>query len=154
MSVLEAETVVDAAPEAVWNVISDPHNLPMWDRRVAGVRDVPPAGLRKGSAYKVELKFMGVKASVLAKVLEYDPPSSSKVRLTGIMDATIETWVEPEGADRSRLRHRIDYGFRGGPLGSFAAQAVRMLGANALLRRGIEAQKRQAEAAAKRRTTA
>ena len=64
---------------------------------------------------------------------------------TGLVDAVIETWVEPDGDSRSRLRHRIEYRFRGGPLGDLAARAVRMFGARSLLRRGVQAQKRQAE---------
>ena len=145
MSVIEAEVVIDAPPERVWAVVADPRNLPTWDRRVVAVRDVPAGGLSKDSGYVVELRFMGVRAEVKAKVLELEPKEYAKVRLTGMADATIETWVRPDGLGRSRLRHRIDYSFKGGALGEFAARAVRMLGAQGMLKRGLATQKRQVE---------
>jgi hypothetical protein len=148
MSVLEIETEVDAPPDLVWKVVSDPRNLPKWDRRVAAVRGVPPTGLEPGIEYITELRFMGVRTGVKANVLEMEPPRYAKIRVGGLLDAVVETWVEPlDGAGkRSLLRHRVDYSFPGGPLGDFAARAIRRLGAQALIRRGVESQKRQAEA--------
>jgi uncharacterized protein YndB with AHSA1/START domain len=148
LSHIEAEVDIDASPKRVWKVVADPRNLPLWDRRVAAVRDVPKGGLAVGTGYVAELRFMGAHADIRAHVLELDPPSHSKVRLTGIMDSTIETWIEPAGRGRSRLRHRVDYHFKGGALGEFAAGAVRMLGAQTLLKRGMAAQKLQAESEA------
>jgi carbon monoxide dehydrogenase subunit G len=148
VSVLEIETKVDAPPDRVWKVVSDPRNLPKWDRRVAAVRGVPPEGLQPGTEYVTDMRFMGVGTRVRAKVLDMRPPEYAKVRLTGLLDAVVETWVQPLDGDgkRSVLRHRIDYRFGGGPLGNFAARALRRLGVQSLLRRGVESQKRQAEA--------
>jgi carbon monoxide dehydrogenase subunit G len=148
VSVLEIETKVDAPPDRVWKVVSDPRNLPKWDRRVAAVRGVPPEGLQQGTEYVTDMRFMGVGTRVRAKVLEMRPPEYAKVRLSGLLDAVVETWVQPLDGDGrlSVLRHRIDYRFGGGPLGNFAAKALRRLGIQALLRRGVESQKRQAEA--------
>ena len=145
MSVLETETEVDAPPDLVWRVVADPRNLPRWDRHIVKVTGVPRDGLRRGTTYVTEMMFMGARASVRAEVQDVEPPRYSKVRLTGMMDATVETWLEPDGSDRTVLRHRIDYRFRGGPIGDIAARAVRMLGARRLLSRGVLAQKRQAE---------
>jgi carbon monoxide dehydrogenase subunit G len=145
MSVIETTLEVDAPPGQVWEVVSDPRNLPLWDRHVVAVRGVPPTGLRKGTSYLSDVRFVGVRTTVSAKVLELRPPRYAKVRLDGLLDATVETWVEPLTGGRSRLRHRVDYRFRGGPLGRLAARTVRMLGASAVLRRGTQAQKRQIE---------
>jgi len=87
---------------------------------------------------------------VPATVSEIRPREYSKVRLGGLIDAVVESWVEPIDGDRSRIRHRVDYRFRGGPLGALAARAVNLLGASVLLRRGVREQKRQAEAAAQK----
>jgi uncharacterized protein YndB with AHSA1/START domain len=148
VSSLEIEARVDASPDRVWEVVSDPRNLPKWDRRVAAVRGVPPTGLAPGTEYITEMRFMGVHTSVRAKVLDMAPPRYARLRLSGLLNATVETWVEPVDGDgrRSLLRHRIDYSVPGGPLGNFAARAVNRLGIQALLRRGVESQKRQAEA--------
>jgi carbon monoxide dehydrogenase subunit G len=147
VSVVQVAVDVDATPDQVWNVVSDPHNLPRWDRRISKVEGVPAGGLRSGSEYTTEMRFMGARARTHAKVVELRVAEYSRIQLHGLLDATVETWVEPLGDGRSRLRHRIDYRFRGGPIGELAARAIRRLGATTLLKRGVAAQKRQVESA-------
>jgi carbon monoxide dehydrogenase subunit G len=143
--VVEGSAVIDAPPERVWEVVSDPHNLHRWDRRIAAVEGVPKDGLHVGATYTVVVRFMGAKAHATSRVVEFKPGTYSKVKVTGMVDAVVETWLEPLSDGRTRLRHRVDYHFPGGPLGELAAGAVKMLGAATVLRRGVEAQKRQAE---------
>jgi uncharacterized protein YndB with AHSA1/START domain len=149
VSVVQVSVEVDAPPPTVWRVVADPNNLPRWDRRITSVRGVPSGGLRVGSEYVTDLRFMGIHARGTARVIDLRPPEYSKVQVRGLIDGTVETWLEPlDGGDRTRLRHRIQYQFIGGPLGRAAARAVNLLGAPALLKRGIQAQKRQAEQSA------
>jgi uncharacterized membrane protein len=148
VSVVQSSIEIDAPPDRVWRFISDPRNLPKWDRHITSVSGVPSDGLREGSEYQAEMKFMGARAKVEATVLELKPSEYSKVRLHGIVDAVVETWLEPLDGDRTRLRHRVDYRFKGGALGSLAAEAIRLLGAPSLLRHGTDAQKRQIEGSA------
>lgn len=145
MSVVEVSEVIDAPPEAVWEVVADPENLPLWDRHIYEVNGVPEAGLDRGTEYTTGVKFMGARAHASAKVLEFEPERYSKIELRGLVEGVVETWLEPLDGGRTRLRHRVDYRFKGGPVGEFAARAIRVLGVTALLRRGILAQKRQAE---------
>jgi uncharacterized membrane protein len=145
MSVVEVAVDVDAPREEVWDVVSNPKNLPRWNRHVVSVEGVPENGLREGSRYTTHLSFMGVHAKADATVEELRRPKYAKVRLSGLVDGTVETWLEPRDGDTTRLRHRIDYRFRGGRLGAFAARAVSAMGAVRLLRRGAESQKVQAE---------
>ena len=145
MSVVQASVLVEAPPESVWRVVADPRNLPAWDRHIAGVEGVPLNGLREGTEYSVSLRFMGVRATVGDRVVELRAPEYARVQLHGLVDAVVETWVEPVEEERARLRHRVEYRFRGGPLGELVARAVRLLGASSLLRRGTLAQKRQVE---------
>ncbi|HJP64845.1 MAG TPA: SRPBCC family protein [Actinomycetota bacterium] len=146
MTVLTVQADVDAQPEHVWTVVSDPRNLTEWDRHITAVHGVPADGLRRGSEYDTEIRFMGIRTKVHADVLDIDPPRYSKIRLVGLLDATVETFLEPLDGGRTHLRHRVDYRFRGGPLGDLGARVVRAMGGASLLRRGVEAQKRQAEA--------
>ena len=151
MSVVQVSVEIDAPPRTVWNVVANPNNLPRWDRRIASVRGVPPSGLHVGIEYTTDLRFMGIHARGRARVVELRPPQYSKVQVRGLVDGTVETWLEPlDGGDRTRLRHRVEYQFIGGPLGRAAARAVNLLGAPALLKRGAQAQKRQAEVEASR----
>ena len=87
-----------------------------------------------------EVHARGADRSRQRRAAEY-----SKIRLKGVIEAVIETWLDPMPGGRTRLRHRIEYHFPGGSLGELAGRAVGALGANSLLRRGVEAQKRQAE---------
>jgi carbon monoxide dehydrogenase subunit G len=145
-TVVQTSVDVDATPEQVWRVVADPRNLGRWDRHIARVEGVT-GQLHEGDEYTTEVRFLGVRARARLRVMELKPGEYSKVRMAGLVDGTVETWVEPLNEHRSRLRHRVEYRFRGGPLGELAARAVGMMGAGAVLRHGALAQKRQVEGA-------
>ncbi len=136
---------VDAPPEAVWAVVSDPRNLPHWDRHVEGVEGLPAEGLRRGAEYTTVVRFMGVHARVRARVLAWEPPGRAVLSLSGVLEGTVETTVRPLADRRSLLGHEVTYRFHG-PLGGFAARSLQLLGgAHLVIRHGTLAQKRQVE---------
>jgi hypothetical protein len=108
---------------------------------------VPDGGIRVGTEYTTDLRLMGIVAHVRAKVVALEKPSYALVSLAGVLEGSVETTLERLAKDRTKLCHRVEYRFVGGPLGVIAAQAIRSLGAGIVLRRGAIAQKRQAEAA-------
>ena len=147
MTVVEFSVEVEAPPERVWQVASDPCNLPQWDRHVVRVR-VPEGGLAQGVEYEVDMGFMAVQTTVRAEVLEWEPPWRCTILLRGLLEARVTTSVASLPYDRSVLRHEVDYRFRG-PLGGFGAASLNMLGgAQLALRHGVLAQKSQIEALA------
>jgi uncharacterized protein YndB with AHSA1/START domain len=140
----EYSVEVDAPPEVVWEVTSDPRNLPHWDKHIVGVK-LPAAGLEAGARYEVQMGFMGVRAIVPCEVLEWEPPWRARFRLGGLLDATVTTTVAALPDDRSVLRHEIEYVFAG-PLGGFAAASVKAVGGEEFaLKRGTIAQKDEIE---------
>jgi carbon monoxide dehydrogenase subunit G len=146
VTVVRVSVEVDAPPEAVWAVVGDPRRLPGWDRHIESVQDLPHSGLSAGAKYTTLVRFMGVRARIRAEVLEWTPPKRTRIRLTGVVDAIIDTTVTPLGEGRSRLHHQVDYRFRGGPLGTLAARSLRLVGgATYELRHGALAQKREIE---------
>jgi uncharacterized protein YndB with AHSA1/START domain len=147
MTTAEFSVEVEASPEAVWDVTSDPRNLPHWERHIVEVR--PPAEpLGPGVAYEVVMGFMGVHATVPCLVEEWEPPWRARVHLGSLLDATVTTSIAKLPYDRSVLRHEVVYTFRG-PLGRFAAASVNAVGgAQLALRRGTLAQKREIESRA------
>jgi uncharacterized protein YndB with AHSA1/START domain len=146
VSVVRASEIIEAPPESVWEVISDPRNLPRWNQHIKEVTGVPEDGLKPGSRYTTSLRIVGVPFDVHAKVLEIDPPRYSEIRLSGPLEAVVRTWVRPIGKRRSRLEHEVTYRVkRIGPAGRVIDQGLRMMGAGTLLRRGTRAQKRQIE---------
>ncbi len=145
MTVVEASTVVDAPPAAVWKVVSDPRNLPRWDHRIGRVHGAEPGPFHTGSEYETEIQFMGVHTRVPVVAEEVNEPEYARIHLGGLISATVETWLQELPKGGTRLSHRVDYRFRGGLIGELAAQTVGIIGASTLLRRGIEAQRRQIE---------
>jgi uncharacterized membrane protein len=151
MSVVTVSVEVDAAAERVWEVISDPRNLPQWDRHIVHVDGVPATGLREGTRYVTEMRFMGVRANIRAQVLEWNPPRRATFQLRGVLEGRVKSTVEPLGPDRCRLEHIVDYRFKGGPIGALAARSLRLVGgARFALRRGTLAQKREIERRSRR----
>ena len=144
---VEYSVEVDAPPEAVWAVTSDPRNLPHWDRHIVAVK-VPENGLASSvEVFRRDGVHRRARNDPL-QVLEWEPPWRAEVRLGGVLDATVTTSIAALPFDRSVLRHEVDYVFRG-PLGAFAAASVHAVGgAEYALRRGTLAQKRAIEARA------
>jgi uncharacterized protein YndB with AHSA1/START domain len=151
MSAVTVSVEVDAPAERVWEAISDPRNLPRWDRHIAHVEGAPATGLREGTRYVTEMRFVGVRAKIRVQVLEWKPPHRATFRLRGVLAGTVTSTVEPLGPDRSRLEHVVDYRFKGGPIGALAARSLRMVGgARYALRHGTMAQKRAIERRSRR----
>jgi uncharacterized protein YndB with AHSA1/START domain len=143
---VSVEVEVEAPPDAVWEVVSDPRNLSHWDRHVESVEGIPASGLSAGVTYLTVMRFVTVRARVHAEVIEWQPPHLSMIRLSGLLDAEVTTTVEPLPGERSLLEHVVEYHFRGGPLGEFAARSLRMIGGPQFaLRHGTLAQKREIE---------
>lgn len=144
MTTVEFSVEVDAPPETVWRIASDPCNLPQWDKHIVRV-DLPETGMALGARYDVVMSLMGVQSVVHATVLEWEPPWRSSVRLEGLLEATVTTSVASLPFDRSVLRHEVTYRFRG-PLGGFGAAGLNAMGgAQYALKRGVLAQKREIE---------
>jgi uncharacterized protein YndB with AHSA1/START domain len=143
--IAEASIEVEAPPEVVWEVASDPRNLPHWDRHIQAAH-VARADLEAGSRYEVTMRFMAVTARIRVEVVEWEPPWRAVLRLSGLLEATVTTSVASLPFDRSLLRHEVEYRFRG-PLGRFGARSLNAVGgAQLALRRGLAAQKREIEA--------
>ena len=149
MTTVEFSVEIDAPPETVWQVTSDPRNLPQWDTHI--MRVVPPdGGMALGARYEVVMGFMGVQTTVRATVVEWEPPWRSKVHMSGLLDAIVTTSVGSLPYERSMLRHEVDYRFRG-PLGGFAAASLNAVGGAQMgLRHGVLAQKAEIESMAQR----
>jgi len=151
VTTVEFSVEVDATPEDAWDVAADPRNLPRWDRHIASVA-VPEGEIRPGSTYTVTMAFMAVHADVRCTVLEWEPPWRARIRLAGLLDATVTTSIASLPYDRAVVRHEVTYRFRG-PLGRFGAASLNAVGgAQLALRRGTLAQREEIErrAAARR----
>ena len=146
MASAEFSVEVDATPRRVWKIVSDPRNIPTWERHVVRVDvDEGSEGYGLGSTYTVEMSFMGVRVAVRGEIVEWEPPSRARIRLVGPLEAEILTTVASLPKGRSILRHEVDYSFRG-PLGRVVAAGLAAVGGAQLgIKRGTLAQKGQIE---------
>jgi uncharacterized protein YndB with AHSA1/START domain len=143
MSTAEFSVEIEASPERVWEVVSNPANIPHWERHVESVQ--MPDELEEDSTYSVVMSFMGVRVRVRGQILRWEPPSHATIRLRGPLEATIETSIARLPRDRSLLRHEVTYQFRG-PLGGLVAAGLNAVGGAQLgIRVGTLGQKRQIE---------
>ena len=117
MTTIEFSVEIDAPPERVWQVTSNPANLPHWDKHIESV-EVPDGGLALGVRYRVMMRFMSLRTTVDAEVLEWEPPWRAVIRLSGLLEATVATTIASLPFERSVLRHEITYRFRGCSAGS------------------------------------
>jgi ligand-binding SRPBCC domain-containing protein len=146
VTTVAVEVEIDAPPEAVWGVVSEPRNLHHWERHVAKVRDLPTGPLHEGASYTAVMRFLRVSANVRVDILVWEPPRYAEFRLTGPLEAVVRTTVQPLRGKRSVLRHEVDYQFPLGPLGQLAARSLALVGgAHFALKRGALAQKGEIE---------
>lgn len=151
MTVVSVELEIEAPAEAVWAHISDPKNLPHWDKHIETVEGMPATGLDEGVTYSTVMRFMSVRARIGAEVLAWEPPQRCVIALSGLLDAVVTSTVEPITSELTLLEHDVDYHFRGGFLADLAARSLRLMGGPQMaLRHGTLAQKHAIELAARR----
>jgi len=144
VTTVEFSVEVEAPPERVWKVTSNPRNLPHWDKHIESV-EVPEGGLALGVCYHVLMRFMSLRTTVDAEVLEWEPPWRASIRLSGLLEATVTTTIASLPYERSMLRHEITYRFRG-VFGGIGARSIHAVGGSQLaLKHGVLAQKREIE---------
>ena len=98
-----------------------------------------------GVRYHVLMRFMSLRTTVDAEVLEWEPPSRAVIRLSGLLEATVTTAIASLPSERSLLRHEVTYRFRG-VFGGIGARSIQALGGTQLaLKHGVLAQKREIE---------
>lgn len=117
---VSATVVLDASPDWVWHLVSDPGRFAEWaDRTVEVTRHDGP--LRIGSTYEERNQVMGpLTGTSRWTVVQHEPPHSTTHRGEGIaLAAAMDffTEVEPAGAG-SRLTVGLRYRPALGPLGA------------------------------------
>lgn len=151
MSELVAETLELAAPvEAIWAIVDDPDAL---GRVLPGAESiVAEGGGRFRGVLASRIGFVTVRADVVAEVADAEPPGRFRLAidgrprgLAGSFRASVPVELEPLGADRTRVRYRVDLSVTG-RLAAFGAPLLRDA-----LRRQVGDLVRNVEAEAARR---
>ncbi|HZU48766.1 MAG TPA: SRPBCC family protein [Mycobacterium sp.] len=128
---VERRCVIDADPDAVWKVVSDPDRYPEFMtslERWQAANEQPPG---KGARYTVHWKIGSVPVGGLIEVVEFDDARDlAWVGITGIsLRGRIR--LRNAGDGRTKVTFRLSYQAPGGLLGYIADRvAVGQVGRN------------------------
>ena len=136
MPAVVSEIEIAAAPEAVWEVVMDPHRLSDWVTTHHALGDGAPRELSVGSTFKQTLKLSGAKFEVEWTVVECERPrrvawdgdgpkgSSAKVRY-GLEPAGGDAGVGgTDGGEATTFSYENEFELPGGALGRLAGRTV------------------------------
>ncbi len=142
---IHGETVIDADPAAVWEVLSDFHRVDSWAPVITRVVDIGPTSRGVGAARRCQLRRLGVVDEVVV-VWEEGRRLHYRVSPLGPIGDSQSSWeIDRVGERSARVELRFEYDMRFGPLGLLLETvAVRRLltrnlpGALAALKRCVE----------------
>jgi uncharacterized protein YndB with AHSA1/START domain len=131
-----SEIEIAAPPEAVWDVLMDPHRLGDWVTTHVALGDETPAELEEGSSFEQKLKVGGPGFKVTWKVVEAECPRRVEWNGDGPAGsgARVVYELEPAGDDATKFSYENEFKLPGGALGRLAGRTV-----------GAAAAKREAE---------
>ena len=120
------ETELGASPEAVWEIVMDPHRLGEWVTTHVAVADDAPSELTEGSTFKQTLKVGGPKFDVTWKVVEADRPNRVEWAGDGPAgsSATVVYELQPHGEGATKFTYANEFKLPGGRLGRLAGKTV------------------------------
>ncbi len=124
---VERQTTIAASPEAVYEVVMDPHRLQEWVTIHERLEDAPDGNLGKGSQLTQCLKLAGRPFNVRWTVAENDPASRVVWEGNGPVRsrAVVVYELEPDGDGGTRFTYTNEYHLPGGVLGRMAGPAVK-----------------------------
>ncbi len=142
---IQGETLIAASASAAWDVLSDFHGVDTWARPVTRVVALGPAARGVGAARRCDIRGLGAVDEVVT-VWEEGRRLGYRVSPVGPIGRSESLWeIEPVGPLSTRVRLRLDYDMRFGPLGALlhALLVRRLLGRN--LPGALAAPKRRVE---------
>ncbi len=120
---IEKTTVIDAAPDEIWELVSDPCTYPRFMAGATQVRrkdDGPEHGA--GARYTVHLRVGSAEVGGLVEIVEFDEPADlAWTSVTGI-DQRLRWRLRETDDARTRVTLRLAYDAPGGVLGVVADQ--------------------------------
>ena len=132
---IEKTTVIDAAPDEIWELISDPCTYPRFMAGATQVRrkdDGPDGGM--GARYTVHLRVGSAEVGGLVEIVEFDEPADlAWTSVTGI-DQRLRWRLRETDDSRTRVTLRLAYDAPGGVLGAVADQVSKPMVTNNLER--------------------
>lgn len=108
MPTIDENIFIDRPPQEVFDYVSDPVNLPVWDSSVVHAEQVDSGSVGPGSRLKGTTKILGRRFDWTAEIIDFEPPRRYSSRsVEGDLKFTVTLTADPEG-NGTRFTQRID----------------------------------------------
>lgn len=126
MSIVEAEIVIAAAIQRVWETVMDPRRLGDWVTIHKSVENFPRVPLREGATMDQAMSVRGITFHVHWRLVAMNPPHEARWEGGGPAhsDARIRYQLSSDAPDRTRFRYTNEFHPPGGRLGSVASRFI------------------------------
>jgi uncharacterized protein YndB with AHSA1/START domain len=127
MTKLEREIEIEASPDAVYDVVSDPTCLGEWVTIQEELEEAPTGDLTAGSTLRQRMKVAGQRFHLSWKVIEANRPSRIVWEGKGPMGSKAKAiyGISRNGDGGTTFSYMNEYGLPGGPAGRLAARAIK-----------------------------
>lgn len=116
MITLDLSTLVDRPVQDIFDFLSNPLNLPKWQKMVATIEQITPGEPAVGTKYKIAAEVMGRKIDGQMQITTFEPPHRvGFVNQSGPMQVNITVTLKPVGSGAKISLHA-----EGNPAGVFA----------------------------------
>ena len=126
MTKLEREIDIEASPDAVYDVLTDPRCLGEWVTIQEALEDAPDGDLEPGDTLRQRMKVAGKRFRLSWTVVEADRPSRVVWEGEGPMGSKAKAVYEltADGDGGTRFSYLNEYALPGGPAGKLAGRAI------------------------------
>lgn len=121
MTRIEASVEIGAAPEAVWDFVSDLRRIPEWVQDTLKMLSVEPEPAQQGTVYRERSRILGPVSQVTTwRIVEFDPPRWQKHdgQVPMMASTSVSFGLEPSSAG-TRFTVAFEYA-PGNPLASLS----------------------------------
>ncbi|HEX4717909.1 MAG TPA: SRPBCC family protein [Thermoleophilaceae bacterium] len=120
---VQRDITIEAAPEAVWDVLMDPRRLADWVSIHQKLKSAPNGRLEEGDTLVQCLRLMHKNFDVKWKVEQADEPHKAVWEGRGPVrsKAGVVYQLKPDGNGRTRFHYMNEFRAPMGPLGAFFA---------------------------------
>jgi uncharacterized protein YndB with AHSA1/START domain len=123
MTRVEAEAIIAAPVERVFDAITDPKQGSRWNPNILAVTDLSSFPVQKGTTWRQTTVMLGRPTELDCQIVGFEPPHQGVLHVSGPQQATIVTSCLPTERG-TRVTQVVEFHLPGGPLGGMAAKFI------------------------------
>lgn len=103
---IQEKVTVNAAPETVWALVSDPRNAPRFNRMVQEVTDVREQQGGVGTTWRAVAQMAG-RMEIANEITEWEPPRRLAIKMDGPASGTLSFTLTPQGEGGTVVEQQV-----------------------------------------------